>query len=37
VQDIRNPFRQEPEFGMASINYRLGDLLAGAEPPILRL
>ena len=34
---IRNPFRQEPDFGVASINYRLGDLLAGAEPPILRL
>ncbi|WP_295444864.1 helicase-related protein [uncultured Thiodictyon sp.] len=31
---IRNPFRQEPDFGVASINYRLADLLAGAVSPI---
>ncbi len=34
---IRNPFRQEPDFGVASINYRLADLLAGAVSPSPRL
>lgn len=28
---IRNPFTQEPGWGVASINYKLGDLLARAE------
>jgi superfamily II DNA or RNA helicase len=30
---IRNPFTSEPDFGVASINYDLGDLLAKAVPP----
>ena len=28
---IRNPFTQEPGWGVASINYKLGELLARAE------
>lgn len=28
---IRNPFDREPGWGVASINYNLGDLLARAE------
>ncbi|WP_295436813.1 DUF3883 domain-containing protein [uncultured Thiodictyon sp.] len=30
---IRNPFRQEPDFGVASINYGLADLLSWASGP----
>lgn len=30
---IRNPFNSEPDFGVASINYDLGDLLSKAVPP----
>jgi len=30
---IRNPFSREPEFGVASINYQLKELLAKAVPP----
>lgn len=30
---IRNPFSTEPDFGVASINYDLGDLLSRAVPP----
>jgi superfamily II DNA or RNA helicase len=30
---IRNPFDREPSWGVASINYNLGDLLARAEAP----
>lgn len=29
---LKNPFTQEPEFGVASINYGLDDLLSRAEP-----
>ena len=29
---VRNPFDREPGWGIASINYNLGDLLALAEP-----
>jgi hypothetical protein len=29
---IRNPFNQEPGWGVALINYHQGDLLARAEP-----
>ncbi|ABK45211.1 helicase domain protein [Magnetococcus marinus MC-1] len=29
---VRNPFHQEPEFGVASINYQLTDLLSRATP-----
>jgi hypothetical protein len=28
---IRNPFSREPDWGVASVNYKLGDLLARAE------
>ena len=28
---IRNPFTREPEWGVASVNYKLGELLARAE------
>jgi hypothetical protein len=30
---IRNPFNSEPDFGVASINYDLGDLLSKAVSP----
>ena len=30
---IKNPFSQEPDFGVASINYDLSDLLSRAVPP----
>lgn len=30
---IRNPFKAEPDFGVASINYDLGDLLSKAVSP----
>lgn len=30
---VRNPFDREPGWGVASINYTLGDLLARAEAP----
>lgn len=30
---IRHPFQQEPDFGVASINYDVAGLLARAEPP----
>ncbi|MCK0538075.1 helicase-related protein [Alcanivorax quisquiliarum] len=30
---VRNPFTSEPDFGVASINYHLDDLLAKAEKP----
>jgi hypothetical protein len=30
---VRNPFQQEPDFGVASINYDLGDLLSSAVTP----
>lgn len=33
VHYIRNPFQREPDFGVASVNYRLNDLLARAEEP----
>ncbi|MBF0178301.1 MAG: DUF3883 domain-containing protein [Magnetococcales bacterium] len=29
---VRNPFHQEPEFGVASINYNLSELFARAVP-----
>jgi hypothetical protein len=30
---IRNPFTSEPDFGVASINYSLGELLSKAVRP----
>ena len=30
---IRQPFRREPDFGVASVTYRLADLLARASVP----
>jgi hypothetical protein len=30
---LRNPFSSEPDFGVASINYRLDELLARAVAP----
>ena len=30
---VRNPFTKEPDFGVASINYSLDELLARATPP----
>ncbi len=30
---IRNPFQQEPDFGVATINYDLDDLLSKAASP----
>ncbi len=29
---VRNPFNKEPDFGVASINYRLDELLSNAQP-----
>ena len=29
---IRNPFQREPDFGVASVNYSLAELLAAAQP-----
>ena len=31
---VKNPFNQEPEFGVASINYQLSDLLSRATNPM---
>jgi adenine-specific DNA methylase len=31
VHYIRRPFRREPDFGAASVNYEFGELLARAE------
>jgi len=31
VHDVRRPFRREPDFGVTSGNYDLGELLARAE------
>ncbi len=28
---VRHPFKREPDFGVTSVNYDLGDLLAKAE------
>ena len=33
VRYVRRPFRREPDFGAASVNYRMKDLLAKAEEP----
>lgn len=30
---VRRPFRREPDFGVASVNYDLPDLLVRSEPP----
>ena len=30
---IRQPFQKEPDFGVTSVNYKLNELLARAEPP----
>jgi hypothetical protein len=30
---VRNPFQQEPDFGVASINYDVAGLLARAQAP----
>jgi hypothetical protein len=31
VAYIRRPFQREPDFGVESVNYKLGDLLQRAE------
>ena len=33
VRYVRRPFQREPDFGAASVNYALKDLLATAEDP----
>ena len=33
VHYVRQPFQREPDFGAASVNYALKDLLAAAEDP----
>ena len=33
VHYIREPFKREPDFGVTSVNYKLGDLLARVEAP----
>ncbi len=30
---LRQPFQREPDFGVTSVNYNLGELLARSEPP----
>ena len=33
VHYLRRPFRREPDFGVTSVNYDFGELLARAEEP----
>jgi hypothetical protein len=33
VHYVRRPFRREPDFGVTSVNYDFGELLARAEAP----
>jgi hypothetical protein len=33
VHYVRTPFQREPDFGVTSVNYDFGELLARAEPP----
>src|SRR3990172_7123206 len=33
VHYLRQPFQREPDFGVTSVNYDFGELLARAEPP----
>ena len=33
VHYLRQPFQREPDFGVTSVNYDFGDLLARAEEP----
>src|SRR3546814_12639071 len=33
VHYVREPFKREPDFGAASVNYRFAELLARAEHP----
>ena len=33
VHYVRRPFHREPDFGVTSVNYDFGELLARAEPP----
>lgn len=34
VHYVRQPFTREPDFGVTSVNYKLSELIAKAEPPI---
>src|SRR2546430_12053471 len=34
VHYVRRPFQREPDFGVTSVNYDFGELLARAEAPI---
>lgn len=33
VHYVRRPFQREPDFGVTSVNYDFGELLARAQPP----
>jgi hypothetical protein len=33
VRNLRRPFRQEPDFGVTSVNYDLEELLRRADAP----
>ena len=33
VHYLRQPFQREPDFGVTSVNYKLNELIARAEPP----
>ena len=33
VRYVRQPFHREPDFGVTSVNYNLGELMARAETP----
>lgn len=33
VHYLRKPFRQEPDFGVTSVNYNFAELLRNAEAP----
>jgi len=33
VHYLRRPFQREPDFGVVSVNYQFGELLARAETP----
>jgi len=32
---VRRPFKREPDFGVISVNYDMGELLAKAEEPVV--
>jgi len=33
MQHLRRPFQREPDFGVTSVNYDFGELIARADKP----